>query len=249
MSEFRKVCRLAGEACVRYHLTGEGDRILVGLSGGKDSFILMHVLEHLRQHAPVKFSLVAATFDPGFPHFDCDKIAGYCREQKWEHHTVRLNIPEIIREKGMEKSPCVLCSRLRRGKLYGLARELRCSKLALGQHLDDVITSFFMSVCRGQGISSMAPLVEPSDRANPVIIRPLVLVPEKQIIAAAGEFGFPRTAGKCRYEEVVSGGDRAEIGALIEGLAERIPDLRENIAHSLAKVELQHLLLPAEHRG
>ena len=104
MSEFRKVCRLAGEACVRYHLTGEGDRILVGLSGGKDSFILMHVLEHLRQHAPVKFSLVAATFDPGFPHFDCDKIAGYCREQKWEHHTVRLNIPEIIREKGMGKS-------------------------------------------------------------------------------------------------------------------------------------------------
>ena len=246
MSEFRKICRLAGESCVRYRLTGDGDRILVGLSGGKDSFILMHVLDHLREHAPVKFSLAAATFDPGFPHFDSDMIAQYCREQHWEHHIVRLNIPEIIREKGMEKSPCVLCSRLRRGKLYGLARERRCNKLALGQHLDDVITSFFMSVCRGQGISSMAPLVQPQDPAHPVLIRPLALVPEGRIIAAAGEFDFPRSTGICQYEKDVNTGDRAAVGELLARLAERIPDLRENIAHSLTRIESRHLLVPPE---
>lgn len=244
--EFKKLCRLAGETCVRYRLISEGDRILVGLSGGKDSFMLMHVLRHLQKHAPVRFSFAGATFDPGFENFDTAAITEYCRENFWEHHVVKMNIPEIIRDKGMEKSPCVLCSRLRRGKLYGLARELNCNKLALGQHLDDVISSFFMSVCRGQGITSMAPKVKPADPAHPVIIRPLALVSEKLISACAAQYPIPRNSGICRYEKTVGSGDRAEFGRMIDELASRIPHLRENIAHSLAKVESDHLLVVPE---
>ena len=196
--EFKKICRSAGETCVRYRLIADGDRIMVGLSGGKDSFILMHVLSHLQKHAPVKFTLTAATFDPGFDDFNGQEIAGYCREHNWEHHFVRLNIPQILREKNMEKSPCVLCSRLRRGKLYGLARQLSCNKLALGQHLDDVINSFFMSLCRGQGITSMAPAVQPQNPEHPTVIRPLALVPE-ELIKSCAEQLFNQLVGRDIY--------------------------------------------------
>ena len=241
---FKKICRLAGETCVRYRLISAGDRILVGLSGGKDSFVLMHLLEHLQQHAPVKFSLAAATFDPGFENFGTEKIAEYCAAHRWEHHPVRLNIPEIIREKGFDSSPCVLCSRLRRGKLYGLANELKCNKLALGQHLDDIIASFLMSLCRGQGLTSMAPLVQPQNPAHPAVIRPLALVPEELIRQYAATLELPDKSGTCQYESTVKDGDRARFAALTETLSAEIPGLRENIAHSLARVELDHLLIP-----
>ncbi len=242
--EFKKLCRIAGETCVKYRLIADKDRLLVGLSGGKDSFILMHLLEHLAAHAPVRFTFEAATFDPGFDDFNVEKIAEYCREHNWKHHVVKMDIPEIIREKGMESAPCVLCSRLRRGKLYGLAKTLQCGKLALGQHLDDVITSFLMSLCRGQGITSMAPLVMPQDPAHPVVIRPLALVPEDLIKMCASQIGFPEKTGNCRYESLVKNGDRAKFSALVETLSQDIPHLRENIAHSLTRVEADHLLIP-----
>ena len=242
-SAFKKLCRIAGETCVKYRLISDGDRILTGLSGGKDSFVLLHLLKHLQSHAPVKFTVTAATFDPGFEDFGVEKIAAYCRELDVEHHTVKLNIPEIIREKNMEDAPCVLCSRLRRGKLYGLANSLQCNKLALGQHLDDVINSFFMSVCRGQGITSMAPKVRPQDPTHPTVIRPLALVPESLIKECAAAFAFPEKTGYCRYENTVRSGDRAAFAGLVGELAQKIPGLRENIAHSLTRVELDHLLI------
>ena len=242
--EFKKLCRIAGETCVKYRLINDGDRLLVGLSGGKDSFMLMHLLEHLAAHAPVRFTFEAATFDPGFEDFNVEKISGYCRKYNWKHHVVKMNIPEIIREKNMSSAPCVLCSRLRRGKLYGLAKSLQCGKLALGQHLDDVITSFLMSLCRGQGITSMAPLVMPQNPEHPVVIRPLALVPESLIKECAGKMELPEKTGTCRYESLVKDGDRAKFSALVEKLSDDIPHLRENIAHSLTRVEADHLLIP-----
>lgn len=242
-SAFKKLCRIAGETCVNYRLIRNGDRILTGLSGGKDSFVLLHLLKHLQMHAPVDFTVEAATFDPGFADFGVAEIAAYCESLTVKHHTVKLNIPEIIREKNMENAPCVLCSRLRRGKLYGLANELQCSKLALGQHLDDVINSFLMSLCRGQGITSMAPKVVPQDPAHPTVIRPLALVPEELIRQCAKEFTFPVKTGRCRYENTVKNGDRAAFARLVDELAEKIPHLRENIAHSLTRVEIDHLLV------
>ena len=152
----------------------------------------------------------------------------------------------MIADKNMENHPCMLCSRLRRGLLYRLAGELHCGKLALGQHLDDVIRSFFMSLCRGQGLSTMAPNVAPDDPAHPVVIRPLAFVPEDLIAAAAASMDFPRTGGRCRYEETVKHGDRARFRRLTDELASVIPDVRSNIARSLSNVELDHLLIPPD---
>ena len=242
---FKKLCRLSGETVVKYRLIEDGDRILVGVSGGKDSFVLMHLLAHLQSAAPVHFDFEAVTFDPGFPEFAAEKTAAYCREMNWTHHTVNMNIASIIEEKSFDRSPCVLCSRLRRGKLYGMANELKCNKLALGQHLDDIISSMLISLCRGQGVTTMAPRVIPDDPGNPVIIRPLALVPEALVAQCAEDFGI-EVGGICRYKEQLEAGDRVYFKNLISQLAGHIPDLRSNIAHSLQKVEIDHLLIIQE---
>ncbi len=241
--EFKKLCRIAGETIVKYRLIADGDRILAGASGGKDSFVLLHLLDHLQKTAPVHFDFIAATFDPRFPGFGVETTVQYCREHNWKHEIISLDIPAVIAEKKMEKNPCMLCSRLRRGHLYKLAGELNCGKLALGQHLDDIISSFLMSLCRGQGLTSMAPLVQPDNPAHPAVIRPLALVPEELIRNCARNFGVPEKSGVCQYEETLKKGDRAQFSALVDELSLRIPGLRSNIAKSLSKVEIDHLLV------
>ena len=237
-----KVRKLTGEAIGRFEMIGENDRILVGLSGGKDSFILMHMLHYFQKVAPVRFEIIAGTFDPGYPEFNSEKVAGYCALAGWEHKVVQLPMEEILAEKGQESSPCGLCSRLRRGKLYGMAKELKCNKLALGQHLDDLIASFFMSLCRGQGLRTMAPVAAPDNPEHPVIIRPLCLVPEAMLMSTAQSNSFPE-AGSCRYKEVLLSGDRIYFRNLTDSLCEKIPDFRSNFIRSLGHIEPEHLMM------
>ncbi len=239
--DFERLCRYAGEAVTHYRMIESGDRILVGVSGGKDSLMLMHVLEHLQQVAPVDFSLVAGIFDPGYDEFNASGIAAYCRSRGWEYRTVGMDIAGVLQEKNWEDSPCVLCSRLRRGRLYGLCRRLGCGKLALGHHFDDLAVSFLMSLCRGQGLSTMAPVVPPRAAGRPAIIRPLALAPEALIVRCAAARGLPRL-GLCRYRSQLESGDRRYFRSLVDTLAERIPGLRSNLRRSLSRVESGHLL-------
>lgn len=246
LSAFKKLRKLTGEAIVRYRMIADGDRILCGLSGGKDSFVLLEVLHQLQKAAPVKFHICAVTFDPGFPEFNAQGTASYCREKNWEHHQISMQISEIIEEKDFSHAPCVMCSRLRRGKLYGLARELNCNKLALGHHLDDIIISFLMSLCRGQGVTTMAPIVPPKSPEKPWIIRPMALVPESLIVQCASLMELP-VSGICRYKEQLDDGDRKYFQNSLQMWEKRIPDLRSNIARSLANPQVEHLLcLPTE---
>ena len=237
-----KLRKLAGEAIGRFQMIQENDRILAGLSGGKDSFILLHLLHYFQKVAPVKFEIIAGTFDPGYPEFNTKAIAAYCRAHNWEHRCVAIPMSEILAEKDLESSPCGLCSRLRRGKLYGMAKELKCNKLALGQHLDDLIASFFMSLCRGQGLRTMAPVAFPDNPEHPAIIRPLALIPEELLVETAAENDFP-AAGSCRYEEELLSGDRAYFRSLADTLTEKVPDFRSNFIRSLGHIEPEHLMI------
>ena len=239
--DFFELCRFAGEAATEYRMIADGDRILVALSGGKDSTALLRVLLRLRAAAPVDFELVAATVDPGWEGFNADASARLCRDSGVEHHRIALPIAKVLAEKQAEDSPCVLCSRLRRGHLYRLARELHCGKLALGQHLDDLAVSFLMSLCRGQGLTTMAPFVAPKSPGNPAVIRPLALTDEALIIRCAAERELP-ACGVCRYRAQLESGDRKFFRGLVDRLAERIPELRSNLRRSLAHVENDHLL-------
>ena len=237
-----RIRKLTGECIGRFGLIEDGDRILVGVSGGKDSFLLLHILHYFQKVAPVRFHLIAGTFDPGYPEFNVDGVARYCAGRNWEHHVIHAPVSEILAGHGLESSPCGLCSRLRRGKLYGLANELKCNKLALGQHLDDLIASFFMSLCRGQGLRTMAPLARPENPGHPVIIRPLALVPESLLKECAASSGFP-AAGGCRYEEILKSGDRVYFRELADTLTEKVPDFRSNFIRSLGHIEPEHLMI------
>ena len=245
MTPFRKLCKLAGEAIARYRMIDDGDRVLVALSGGKDSFALLRVLHELRRRAPIRFEVIAATFDPGFPEFRSTEIAACCRRMGWPHRTVSLPVAEILEEKKFTAAPCVLCSRLRRGKLCGVAAAEGCSKLALGHHFDDVAASFLMSLCRGQGLTTMGPNVPATGSAGEKlrIIRPLVFAPESLIEECRAEWDLPR-AGACPYEELLKSGDRARFRRLIDGLAAEIPNLRSQMLRSLSHLRPEYLLDP-----
>ena len=235
---FRELCKLAGKAVCTYGMIRGGERILVGVSGGKDSLTLAHVLWEMKRKSPVPFSLSFATFDPGFPEFGLEKLRRYAADQQWDLQVISLPVQEILQQ-GKRATPCVLCSRLRRGMLYKLCRELGCTHLALGQHLDDAIASFFMSVTRGQGITTMGPNV-PSDSGDVRIIRPLITAPESLIAEAAEAFSYP-AMGKCAYHNDLQDGDRIFFRQLTDRLTERIPNLRSQMLHSFGKLEAEYL--------
>ena len=239
---FRKLCRLAGRAIADFRMIPAGSRLLVGLSGGKDSLTLAHVLTALRRRSPVPFDLEFAFFNPGFPGFGAEKLRAYAAEAGWPLRETGLDMPAILAEKKMA-APCVLCSRLRRGLLYRLAAERGCDRLALGQHLDDAIASFFMSLTRGQGLTTMGANVRA--KAAPVrVIRPLIYAPEALIVEAAAAFHYP-ACGDCPYRgELAERGDRAYFRRLADDLTRRMPHFRRQMLHSLQRVETDYLLDP-----
>lgn len=237
---FKKICRLAGNAIVQYNMIENNDRLLVGVSGGKDSMVLLRVLHHFQQTAPVSFSLEAVTFDPGFPGFSAGGTAEYCTGLNIPHHMIHFDMAQLLSEKKMEENPCMLCSRLRRGNLYSLARKLNCRKIVLGQHLDDAAISFLMSLCRGAGLSTMGPNV-PEKNGELRIIRPLIFTPEKMIADLAAEMELP-VRGECLYKEQLEKGDRRFFKNLLQEMSLRIPDLRSNILRSLSNVQEGYLL-------
>jgi len=240
---FDRLCRKAGKAVCRFGMISDGDRILVGLSGGKDSLSLMHVLEALRKRAPVRFELFPAVFDPGFPDFGMDALRGYAAQHRWQLHETKTDVAAAL-DPARRNAPCVLCSRIRRGKLSGLARELGCTKLALGHHLDDLLTSFLISLVRGQGLTTMGPNVPSRSCPGLRIIRPLALAEESLVREAAAELGPYPDAGKCAYAGTLADGDRAHFRKLLDDLSGRIPHLRAQMLYSLGKVETGYLLDP-----
>ncbi len=239
-SAFREICKLAGRAVGQYKMITGGERILVGLSGGKDSMTLAHVLIYIQRRSPIKFELFFATFNPQFPDFGMEKLRQYCQKQEWVLNEISMDMPKMVAERP-DKSPCMICSRMRRGHLYTLAKELQCTHLALGQHLDDIESSFLMSLARGQGLTTMGPNVSSSQDVR--VIRPLAFVPESLIRESAQEFDFPVGVGKCSFaNELDKNGDRAYFMELLNVLEERIPHVRSNILKSLNNIQLEYLL-------
>ncbi len=237
----RRIRRLAGRAIGDFGLIRNGDRILVALSGGKDSWTLLHVLEELRRRAPVQFSLTVVTVHPGFPGFQTGGIERYLRERGYEHRLVHAPIHELMLEKiAPGDSPCSLCSRIRRGVLYTQARELGCTKVALGHHRDDFVETLLLNLFYNGKIKAMSPLLRSDDGVN-TVIRPLVYVPEEEIVRFAGGAGFPVTCCACP-----SCGDpdlkRVQVKNLLAELERGHPRIKANLLAALGSVDHRHLL-------
>lgn len=239
---FQRLLRQCAKDSAQFGLFEKGDRILVGLSGGEDSFLMMEVLQQLARRMPFPIELVGATIDLGYPGFDATPIRKYCDARKWEFHLRRLPELQEVLSRNSDGKPCPLCARLRRGQLHHLLRELHCNKLALGHHLDDLCVSFLMSLFHGAGLKTMGPNV-PADGETAQLIRPLWGLRKADIHNAAEFFPFPKIQS-CPFEGFLQEkGDRKYLETLLEELDRRFPGVRQAMKRSMGDVRLKHLLL------
>ena len=236
----KRLRRLAGEAIADYGMIEDGDKVMVCLSGGKDSYALLDVLMYLRAHAPIRFELVAVNLDqkqPGFPaHVLPDYLARlgvpFRIETQDTYSTVKRVIPE-------GKTMCSLCSRLRRGVLYRVAGELGATKIALGHHRDDALETFLLNLFYGGQLKAMPPKLR-SDDGRHVVIRPLIYCEERDLAAYAEQKQFPIIP--CNLCGSQDGLKRNEMKALLRDWEKRYPGRVETMLNSLRHVRASHLL-------
>ena len=185
-------------AVEKYHMIGEGDRIAVGVSGGKDSLVLLCALAALREFYPSRFEVAALTADPQFhgEPADYSQIEELCRRLDVPYHIRRTQLGRIIFEDRKEANPCSLCARMRRGILHNMAKEAGCNKLALGHHYDDAVETFFMNLFNSGSLDCFSPKSYLS-RKELWLIRPLVFCGERQVAAAASRCQLPVVKGSC----------------------------------------------------
>jgi tRNA 2-thiocytidine biosynthesis protein TtcA len=188
--------RVVGQALADYHMIRDGDRVLLALSGGKDSLSLLHVLLQLQQKSPVRFMLAAATVDPCIEGFDPSCLQDYVPALGIPFYYRRQHIVERALKTMHGDSFCAYCARMRRGALYATAREQDCNVLALGQHLDDLAESFLLSAFHGGSLRTMKAHYI-NDAGDVRVIRPLVYVRERQTRDYAARAGLPAIADNC----------------------------------------------------
>ena len=180
LDRIRRVLSYTRRAVDDYKMIEEGDRIAVGISGGKDSITLLCALSELRRFYPVKFELAAISVNMGFEGMSFEPVGKFCDEIGVEFREVKTSVAEIIFEARKESNPCSLCARMRRGILHDNAKELGCGKLALGHHYDDVLETFMLNLIHEGRIASFSPVTY-LDRKDITVIRPLVYCQEKDI--------------------------------------------------------------------
>lgn len=200
---FQRLCGLARKAIVQYDMLSDGDRVCVGVSGGKDSVALVLALSHLRRYIGIDFSIVAVTLDPRFFNKDTDysSLEKLFSENDIEYVVKRTEIGPIIFDERKESNPCSLCARMRRGALHDIAKELNCNKIALGHHLDDAIETFYMNLWNEGRIGTFSPVTYLS-RKDVTMIRPLVLACESDVIRAVNELKLPIVKSVCPMDGV-----------------------------------------------
>src|SRR5919108_3125948 len=236
-----RVAKKTTKAIKDFNLIEDGDRVMVGLSGGKDSWALLQILDQLRQRAPIKFSLVAVNVDSGYKDFKHDVIAKTCQERGWEYRIEHTTIGEVMDDLlDSNATPCSLCARLRRGVLYRIAKEVGANKIALGHHADDFIETLLLNLFFAGALKAMpAKLV--SDDGEHVVIRPLVYVGEDEARAYTKQCELP-IIGCCCPACGDLGLQRQRTKRLLMELEREHPGVKNSMIKALANVAPRHLL-------
>lgn len=238
---YKKIKHDVGRAIADFGLIEDGDRIAVAVSGGKDSYTLLHLLEALRRRAPVKYELLAINIDSGYPGYRSDIIEGHLREHGFAHHMEKTNHYDVIREKRRPGSSlCSICARLKRGVLYTLVQQHGCNKLALGHHLDDFIETLLLNQFFVGSLKAMSPRML-ADNGVTTVIRPLVYVEERDIIPFSLSSGFPVVCCCCPACGVADQ-KRKRMKKLLSDLEREIPFVKRSLLTALANVHPRHLL-------
>lgn len=232
-----------GTTCKEYRLIEPGDRVMVGVSGGKDSYSLLHLLRLMQKRVPFVFSIVAVNLDQGHPGFPGHILEGWLRAQDYDYRMIQRDTYSVVLEKiPVGKTYCSLCSRLRRGILYDVAQDLGATKIALGHHKDDVIETLMLNLLYAGSIKAMPPRLRSDDGRN-TVIRPLLACSEDELAAFAEEQRFPiLPCDLCGSQENLQ---RKRVKRLIADLNAENPNVRGNLFASLSNVVPSHLLDPA----
>lgn len=236
----KKLLHYTGKAISDFAMIERGDRVMLCLSGGKDSYSLLTILNLLRKRSGNKFELFAFTLDQAQPGWDDSGMRAWMAEQNIPHKILREDTYSIVKEKIPEgKTYCSLCSRLRRGIIYRYAETHGFNKIALGHHRDDLIRTMLMSILYGGRVSSMPPKLL-SDNKKHIVIRPFVYVQEKDIIKFSQEQSFPIIpCSLCGSQENLA---RVRVRKLIDDLAKENPKIPSNMLHALTNIQPSQLM-------
>ncbi len=236
----KRLCRQVGQAIADFAMIEAGDRVMVCLSGGKDSYALLDILLKLKSRAPVPFELVAVNLDQKQPGFPAEVLPHYLQGLGIEHHIETQDTYSIVKAKIPEgKTTCSLCSRLRRGILYSVARRLKCNKIALGHHRDDMLQTLLLNMFFGGKLKGMPPKLT-SDNGEFIVIRPLAYVAEDDLVRWAAHRQFPIIpCNLCGSQENLQ---RQLIGDMLRDWQKRYPGRIENMAIALQNVVPSHLM-------
>ena len=236
----KRLRRDVGKAIADFNMIGEGDRVMVCLSGGKDSYGLLDILLFLRQHAPVRFDIVAVNLDQKQPGFPAHVLPDYLRSLGVEFHIEEQDTYSVVKRVVPEgQTTCGLCSRLRRGILYRVAGELGATRIALGHHRDDILETLFLNMFFGAKIKAMPPKLVSDDGRN-VVIRPLAYCREQDLAAWAEFRQFPIIpCDLCGSQEHLQ---RKQVKAMLREWEKRHPGRVENLFRSIQNIIPSHLM-------
>ena len=234
-----KLISATGKAIADFNMIEDKDVVMVCLSGGKDSYTLLSLLSALKKRAPIDFSIVAMNLDQKQPGFPENVLPDYLNSHGVDYKIITEDTYSIVKEKIPEgKTTCSLCSRLRRGIIYRVAREIGANKIALGHHKNDIVETFFMNMFFGSKLKSMPPKLLSDDQTN-VVIRPLAYIEEKDIISFSKTMNYPIIpCNLCGSQENLQ---RNKVKSMLNSWEKEQPGRLNNIFQSLMNVEPSHL--------
>lgn len=235
----KRLLRQLGRAIEVYNMIEEGDRVMVCISGGKDSWCMLHLLSSFQKKMPFSFELLAVHLDQGEPYAPVAQIAEALAGQSVPYEIVHKDIYQIVEERLRPgQMRCSLCSKMRRGALYHFAEELGCNKIALGHHRDDFIETLLLNQFFVGRLSAMPPYLR-SDDGRHVVIRPLVFAAESDLVAFAPHTGYP--VFSCQTCDTIDG-KRQRIKKLLSDLESEIPNIKQSLLRSLSEVRPTQLM-------
>ena len=234
MDRFQRFTGLVRRCVDDYAMLEEGDCVAVGISGGKDSLLLLSALRQLQRYHPSRFTLHALTVDSGFEGMDFAPIARWCESLEVPYTIIKTDIREIVFDIRKEPNPCSLCAKLRRGTLNTTAKSLGCNKLALGHHYDDAVNTFLMSLIFEGRLSCFRPVTY-LDRSGMTQIRPLLYTEEEMVVELVKSMELPVVRSTCPMD---TDSKRREIQQLVKTLEATYPELKAQIFGAMQRLPL-----------
>ena len=234
----KEIKRFTGKAIHHQKMIRDGDHVLVAVSGGKDSLVLLQVLRERLKRIPISYDITAVHVDPGFGGNSAKEMAAFFSSHGFDHRIIESDIGPKAHGPENRENPCFLCSRMRRKLLFELADNIGCNRIALGHHKDDIIETLFLNIFYGASISTMLPVQELFG-GKLTIIRPLYLLDEDLIRRYAEEMDFPRIQLGCPSEGATK---REEIKGMLNGFYRKSRKIKGNIFHALQNVNTEYLL-------